>query len=122
MRMFTIIFFFFLSSCYELKRDCATFKTGFFEGEIIINNTLYKSTFKRYDNLQIEFFDGKIDTLSIRWINDCEMIFKSINPKNKYEKKNIHIKILSTTDESYEYEYGYPGESIKRKGIAKRID
>ena len=122
MRKCTIIFFFILSSCYELKRDCATFKTGFFESEILINNTLYKSTFKRYDNLQIEFFGGKIDTLSVRWINDCEMIFKSINPKNKYEKKNIHIKILSTTDESYEYEYGYPGESIKRKGMAKRID
>ncbi len=59
---------------------------------------------------------------SVRWINDCEMIFKTLNPKNRAEQKDVHLKILSTTKDAYTFEYGYVGSSIKQKGRAKRID
>jgi hypothetical protein len=49
------------------------------------------------------------------------MIFSSLNPKKQKDKK-IHIKILNTKNDSYQYEYGYVGESIKKKGKAKRIN
>ena len=116
-----LIFFTILTSCYVNERDCNSFKTGNFVSEIEINSRLYESTFEKQNNIQIETFEGKIDSFSVRWINDCEMIFRSLNPKKQKEKK-IHIKILNTKNDSYQYEYGYVGESKKKKGIAKRLN
>jgi hypothetical protein len=50
------------------------------------------------------------------------MIFKTINPKTLAEKKDIHLKILNTTDNAYKFEYGYVGEANKQKGTARRLD
>ncbi|GAL67031.1 hypothetical protein JCM19301_2196 [Jejuia pallidilutea] len=36
------------------------------------------------------------------------------------EQKDIHLKILTTTDSSYTYEYSYVGEVNKAKGTAYR--
>ena len=108
-------------SCYEVQRDCERFKTGIFQSEITIDGQKFISEFKRYSNLQIERFDGKTDSASVRWINDCEMIFKTINPQNRIEKKDIHLKILTTTKDTYTFEYGYVGDPKKQKGIAKRL-
>lgn len=111
-----------LTSCYQNKRNCVGFKTGTFTSEIIINDVVYASNFSRTEKLQIENYNGKIDSSEVRWINDCEVIFKTINPKNRIEKKDIHLKILTTTDSSYTYEYSYVGETNKQKGIAIKTD
>ena len=110
-----------LNSCYTIERNCEAYKTGEFYSETVINDNTYKSTFVRSTELQVETYQGKIDSSTVRWINDCEMIFKTINPKNKTERKDIHLKILVTTDSSYTYEYSYVGESLKQKGIAFKI-
>ncbi|MDN3667131.1 DNA topoisomerase IV [Algibacter miyuki] len=109
-------------SCYETTRNCKDFKTGTFTSEVTIDGELYKSKFKRSETLQIEVYNKKTDSSNLRWINDCEVIFKTINPKNMAEQKDIHLKILTTTDSSYTYEYSYVGETIKQKGIAYRAD
>ena len=108
--------------CYETTRNCKDFKTGTFTSEVTIDGELYKSKFKRSETLQIEVYNKKTDSSNLRWINDCEVIFKTINPKNMAEQKDIHLKILTTTDSSYTYEYSYVGETIKQKGIAYRAD
>ena len=107
--------------CYETTRNCKDFKTGEFYSEVIINDELFTSKFKRTEGLQVEVYDNKIDSSKIRWINDCEVIFKTINPKNMAEQKDIHLKILTTTDSSYTFEYSYVGETKKQKGIAYKI-
>jgi hypothetical protein len=48
------------------------------------------------------------------------MIFKTINPKTLAEKKDIHLKILNTTDNAYNFEYGYVGEANKQKGTCQK--
>ena len=111
-----------LQSCYNIERNCNDFKTGNFESEITIDGTLYKSTFSRTPKLQIEEFNGVKDSSYVRWINDCEMVFKTIHPKNRAEKKDIHLKILTTTSKGYKFEYGYVGDTNKQIGDAKRID
>jgi len=116
--LFVLISF---NSCYKIERDCNSYKTGDFYSETVINNKVYKSTFSRGTELQIENFEGILDSSKVRWINECEMVFKTINPKNKIERKDIHLKILITTDSSYTYEYSYIGETIKQKGIAYKI-
>ena len=79
----------------------------------------YTSSFERTKDLQIETFEGKTDSSSVRWINDCEVVFKTINPKSMAEQRDIHLKILETTDTTYTFEYSYVGEAIKQRGTAK---
>lgn len=106
------------TSCYKIERHCQDYKSGDFYSEVTINGKLYTSSFSRYNNLQIETFEGKSDSSQVRWINNCEMVFNTINPKNMAEQKDIHLKILTTTDSSYTFEYSYVGEAIKQRGIA----
>jgi len=109
---------FLFTSCYQIERNCTNFNTGTFRSSITIDSITYVSNFTRTNNLQIETFEGKTDSTNVRWINDCEVVFKTINPKNMDERKDIHLKILTTTDSSYTFEYSYVGQAIKQKGIA----
>ena len=109
-------------SCDYPDRDCKDYHTGNFYTETTVNDITYKSTFSRnYNGIQIEEFEGKVDSSNVRWVNDCEMILSPINPKSLNEKKNILIKILKTTDSSYTYEYSILGNSKKLKAEAIRI-
>ncbi|MGM0392634.1 MAG: DNA topoisomerase IV, partial [Bacteroidota bacterium] len=67
-------------------------------------------------------FEGKTDTSSVRWINDCEYIVKNLNPKNMAEEKALHIKILTTDKNTYTFEYGLVGGTQKQKGSVTKID
>ena len=110
------------TSCYHIERNCLDYKTGSYKSTIVIDDVSYISTFTRTDDLQIETFENKTDSTTVRWINDCEVVFKTINPKSMAEKKDIHLKILTTTDSTYTFEYSYVGEALKQKGIATKID
>ncbi|GGK28835.1 hypothetical protein GCM10007962_23840 [Yeosuana aromativorans] len=121
-KLFALGIVFLFVSCFETQRNCSDFKTGTFKSEVTINGILYKSTFTRTKNIQVEYYEGKTDSSHVRWINDCEVIFKTIHPKNMAEQKDIDLKILSTTDSSYTYEYSYVGENKKQKGIAYKVD
>lgn len=105
-------------SCYNTERNCKSFRTGEFYSESVVNGIIYKSRFIRTEELQIETYDNHTDSSEVRWINDCEAIFKTINPKNMAEQKDVHLKILTTTDSSYTFEYSYVGEVKKAKGTA----
>jgi len=113
--------FFITSSCYQPKRDCKAFKNGTFTFTSMINNEEKTTTFVRYDNIEIDFYEGKSDTSSVRWINDCEYIVKKLNPRNIAEEKSIHMKIQTTTDSSYTFEYGIVGETNKSLGTVLKI-
>ena len=114
-----IIFFI---SCNNPERNCKDYHLGNFYTETTENNKTYKTTFSRkYNGIQIEEYEGKIDSSRVRWVNDCEMILTSINPKKLTDKKNILIKILTTTDSSYTFEYSFLGYSQKLKAEAIRI-
>lgn len=122
MRFFPFIACLLLLNCYESQRNCKDFTTGKFYSEVEIDGTVYKSVFERSESLQVEVYDNKTDSTQLRWINDCEVVFKTINPKNMAERKDVHLKILTTTDSSYTYEYSYVGESKKQKGVAYRAE
>ena len=111
-----VLIIFILISCNEPQRNCSNFKTGAFTFSQKINGKIEISTFERLEKIQIEEFNGKKDTASIRWINDCEYILQKIKPKNMLEKKAIHFKILTTTDSSYTFEYSFVGSAEKQRG------
>ena len=113
---------FLIISCYEPERNCNDFKTGTFEFQSYLEGELVKSQFTRNDSIEIDFFRGKTDTSTIRWINNCEYLIKNKNPKNRAEEKPLHIKILTTEDNTYTFEYGLVGETDRRKGTAVKIE
>ena len=105
----------FLSSCSFPEKDCKKFKTGNFEFKTEIDGKEYVSYFQRSDSTEIEVFNGVTDTSSVRWVSDCEFILKNINPKKS--KKSITMKILSTENDSYTFEYSIVGDySNKKRG------
>ncbi|HLF53173.1 DNA topoisomerase IV [Flavobacterium sp.] len=110
-----------LTSCYDVERNCKDFKTGKFEFIQEIDGVKKTSTFERTESIQIETFEGKTDTASIRWVSDCEYILQKINPKNMLEKKAIGMKILSTSENSYTFEFGIVGSDKKQKGTVKKV-
>lgn len=112
----------FLISCDKQERNCTDFKTGKFEFSQEIDGKKQTSTFERTEKFQIETFNGKTDTASVRWVNDCEFILQKLHPKNMQEKKAISMKILSTKDKTYIFEYSFVGEVKKQQGTVTKID
>ena len=108
-------------SCYHQERNCEKFKVGTFEYQTFLNGELLKTTFVRNELIEIDYFNNKSDTSSIRWINDCECILTNLNPKNRKEEKPLHVKILTTNGDDYDFEYGLIDTSKKQKGTAKKI-
>ncbi|MBB4118145.1 hypothetical protein GGR32_000417 [Mesonia hippocampi] len=109
-------------SCYAPDRNCADFKTGTFKFETYLDGELVETTFVRNDTIEIDYYRNKADTSSVRWINDCEFILKNLNPKNMAEEKALHMKILSTTEDSYTFEYSVVGETTKQQGTVKKVN
>jgi hypothetical protein len=118
----TPVFMLFLVGCFQQERNCKDFKTGNFEFYETIDSIQEKAVFYRNDTLQIETFRGQTDSSSVRWLNDCEFIITKLNPKNRKEKKGIHMKIMTTSQNSYRFEYGYVGETAKRKGEVIKVE
>lgn len=108
-------------SCYEAERNCTDFKTGTFEFTAEINGVKKTTTFVRTENQEIDYFDGKSDTSAIRWVNDCEYVVQKLRPKNRVEKQAIAMKILTTSKNSYTFEYGVVGSDIIQKGTVTKI-
>ena len=107
-----------ISSCYQPERDCKAYKDGEFTFTSMIDDKEVTTTFVRKGDLEIDYYQGKADSSSVRWINDCEYIVKKLRPRNKAEEKSVHMKILTTTDNSYTFEYNIVGDNNKFRGIA----
>ncbi|AEM72098.1 hypothetical protein Murru_3077 [Allomuricauda ruestringensis DSM 13258] len=120
--LFGSIILLFLACGQPPQRNCNDFKTGKFSFTATINGEEKKTIFNRTTDLEVDEFEGKTDSSSVRWINDCEYVLKNLNPKNKAEEKPIHIKILTTTESSYTFEYNVVGDNRKFKGTAHKID
>ena len=111
-----------IASCESPERNCAHFKTGTFQFETLLNGNLVATTFTRNDTLEIDYYQGKADSSSVRWINNCEYIVKKLNPKSMSEEKAIHMKILATEGDFYTFEYSLVGENNKQRGTAQKTN
>ncbi|MTE25568.1 hypothetical protein [Winogradskyella ouciana] len=116
-----------LTGCYSVERNCDEFKTGEFEFNYTIDGIEKTGRFIRTETLNIDYYEGKVDTSSVRWINDCEFVLKKLNPKTNSEKDEIHMKILSTTNNSYTFEYKLAVKKPNKpmyveKGVATKIN
>lgn len=124
---FSLLLLLLVSSCYNIERNCTDFKTGTFEFKYTIDGVEKTGKFIRTDSLNIDMYEGKVDTSSVRWINDCEFILKKIHPKSNADKDAIHMKILTTSENSYTFEYKLAVKKPNKpqrteKGTATKID
>jgi hypothetical protein len=111
-----------LISCFKGEQNCNHFKTGKFEFVQEINGVKKTTVFDRNDSIQIEIFEGKTDTATVRWVNDCEFILQKLHPKNRMEQKAISMRILTTTQKSYTFEYSFVDEEKKQQGSATKLE
>lgn len=111
-----------LVSCNNHERNFKDFRTGKFKFTQNIEGKKQTSTFIRTEKLQIETYNGKTDTASVRWVNDCEFILQKLHPKNMKEEKAISMKILFTEKNSYTFEYSFVGSNKKSRGVVTKID
>ncbi|HEY4618284.1 MAG TPA: DNA topoisomerase IV [Flavobacterium sp.] len=109
-------------SCYNVEHNCKDFKTGKFRFDYEVDGVKKTTLFMRNDSIEIETFEGKTDTASIRWVNDCEYILKKMHPKNMAEEKAIDMKILSTSGNTYTFEFGMVGVAQKQKGTVTKLE
>ena len=110
-----------LLSCYNTEHNCKDFKAGKFKFEYKVEGVKKTTVFERNDSIEIETFEGKTDTSRIRWVNDCEYVLQKIHPKNMVEKKAIMMKILTTTKNSYIFEFGIVGSDAKQRGTVEKV-
>ena len=115
MKPFLVLLVIILLACNKYERNCSKFKTGDFIYEYELNGKKIKTNFTRTKDLEIDYINNQIDSISVRWINDCEYILKTINPKTIAQKKAVHIKILSTKENSYNFESTIVNDPQNRK-------
>ena len=111
-----------LFSCLQAERNCSNFKTGKFRFDYEVDGVVKTTLFQRNDSIEIETYEGKTDTASIRWVNDCEYVLTKLHPKSMAEEKAVNIKILSTKDNTYLFEFGIVGMGQKQRGTATKLD
>ena len=110
-----------LTSCYDVERNCNDFKTGKFQFDFVVNGVKKTTVFERTPTMQIETYEGKTDTATVRWVNDCEFVLQKLHPKNIKERKAISMRIVATTKNSYTFEFGIIGSDEKQTGIAVKL-
>lgn len=120
--IFGVLSLLILFSCYEPSRNCQDYKTGEFIFNYKIGDSLKQGRFVRDEKFSIDYYDSKIDSASIRWLNDCEFVLQDLK-----SKVGIHYKIIQTTDSSYTFEYKNAVKDPNRKnnvkiGTAYKVD
>ena len=116
-----LIFLLFFLSCYDVEKNCNSFRLGTFEFSTIVNGEIKTSRFVRSKSLEIESYENKIDSATVKWVNECECVLTKLNPVSNQEKRPIQIKIISTEKDSYVFEYSLVGDlkNIRRGKIIK---
>jgi hypothetical protein len=113
----------FCVSCFSPERNCAEFKTGKFSFTSIVLGDTLTTTFVRTDSIEVDYYLNRVDSSSVRWLNDCECIVKKLHPLSYQDSKSVHMKILTTTSNTYTFEYNLVGDTKnKQRGTVTKIN
>ena len=108
-------------SCNEAPKTAPnSFKTGKYK--TVLEDSKITSTAVRNDTIQIETYNNKKDTFSIRWINNFEYVLLKKNPKSKLDSTPFHVKITAVRKNSYNFNAYFKGSNFKQKGKAIKLD
>ena len=113
--VYTTTLLLFCVSCFSPQRNCAEFKTGKFSFTSIVLGDTLTTTFFRTDSIEVDNYLNRVDSSSVRWLNDCECIVKKLSPLSYQDSKSVHMKILTTTANSYTFEYNLVGDTKNKQ-------
>lgn len=120
--LLSIALFLICIACFSPQRDCAAFRKGTFSFTSVVLGDTLTTTFVRTDSIEIDYYLNRVDTSSVRWINACECIVKKLRPLSYQESKAIHMKILTTDNDTYTFEYHLVGdERNKQRGLVTKL-
>ena len=125
MRIITsfVAVFILFTACYTNERNCKAFQTGSFSFNTVVNGDTLSSRFLRNDSIEVDYFFETPDTANIRWVSDCECIVTKRNPLTFQESKAVQMKILSTFEDGYLFEYNLVGDrSNIQRGRVTRLE
>lgn len=110
------------TGCFSPDRNCKDFQTGTFSFTSIVLGDTLTTKFIRTDSIEVDYYLNRVDSSSVRWLNDCECIVKKIRPLSYQESKAVHMKILTTKDNTYTFEYNLVGDSAnKQRGVVTKL-
>lgn len=111
-----------LCSCFTPERNCKDFQTGTFAFTSVVLGDTLTTKFTRTDSLEVDYYLNRVDSSAVRWLNDCECIVKKLRPLSYQESKAVHMKILTTKNDSYTFEYNLVGdEGNKQRGTVTKL-
>ena len=109
-----------LFSCKKREKlDLETFKQGTFE--ILADEKYDKTTFKRIGDLQIEYYENRIDTLTIHWENNFNYTLQMLHPKTVLDNDPINVKLKNVSPKSYDFEAIIGHSNFVIKGTVVKI-
>jgi len=109
-----------LSSCKQREKlNLENFKQGAFE--ILADEKYDKTTFKRIGDLQIEYYEDRIDTLQIHWENNFNYTLQMLHPKTKLDNEPINVKLKNISPKSYDFEAIIGHSNFVIKGTVVKI-
>ena len=111
-----------LTGCFSPDRNCKDFQTGTFSFTSIVLGDTLTTKFIRTDSIEVDYYLNRVDSSSVRWLNDCECIVKKMRPLSYQESKAVHMKILTTKNNTYTFEYNLVGDSAnKQRGVVTKL-
>jgi len=111
-----------LTGCFSPDRNCKDFQTGTFSFTSIVLGDTLTTKFIRTDSIEVDYYLNRVDSSSVRWLNDCECIVKKMRPLSYQESKAVHMKILTTKNNTYTFEYNLVGDSAnKQRGVVIKL-
>jgi len=111
-----------LTGCFSPDRNCKDFQTGTFSFTSIVLGDTLTTKFIRTDSIEVDYYLNRVDSSSVRWLNDCECIVKKMRPLSYQESKAVHMKILTTKNNTYTFEYNLVGNSAnKQRGVVTKL-
>jgi hypothetical protein len=122
--IFSTLVLILLSACYTTERNCKPFQTGTFTFYTVVDGDTLTSRFVRNDSIEIDYFAGIADTANVRWVSDCECIVTKRNPLTFQDAKSVQMKILSTFEDGYVFEYSLVGDrsNVQRGRVTNVLD
>ena len=116
-----ILIFCFFISCDQGKRlRVDDLKSGRYK--TVLEDEQTESYATRNDSIQIEEYQGSVDTFDIKWIDQFEYVLTKSRPKTLLDSTPFHVKITSIKKNGYEFSAYYKGSKFKQKGTAYKLD
>jgi hypothetical protein len=114
------VILFILGSCLKGNSNVEEFRVGHFKTVLDDKGTVSMAI--RNDSLQIESFQNKKDTFDIKWVSPFEYVLRKKNPQTLLDSTDFHVKIISISENSYEFKAYYMGSNFQQKGTAYKVD